>query len=128
MTILTPILICLAVAAILGALWLFAPEAALQATISVGVIAALGISGGIIGELLPRRWFHWDCFPYKTCAWEKNGKIYEKWGSASGRTGCRIKAAGVGMNMPRPFVGRTTPKTLPDCCRKPVWRSSSTGY
>ena len=44
MTILTPILICLAVAAILGALWLFAPEAALQATISVGVIAALGIS------------------------------------------------------------------------------------
>ena len=35
MTILTPILICLAVAAILGALWLFAPEAALQATISV---------------------------------------------------------------------------------------------
>ena len=40
MTILTPILICLAVAAILGALWLFAPEAALQATISVGAIAA----------------------------------------------------------------------------------------
>ena len=37
MTILTPILICLAVAAILGALWLFAPESALQATISVGV-------------------------------------------------------------------------------------------
>ena len=36
MTILTPILICLAVAAILGALWLFAPQAALQATISVG--------------------------------------------------------------------------------------------
>ena len=71
MTILTPILICLAVAAILGALWLFAPEA-------VGVIAALGISGGIFGELLPRRWFHWDRFPYKTCAWEKNGKIYEK--------------------------------------------------
>lgn len=128
MTILTPILICLAVAAILGALWLFAPQAALQATISVGVIAALGISGGIIGELLPRRWFHWDRFPYKTCAWEKNGKIYEKWRSASGRTGCRIKAAGVGMNMPRPFGGRTTPKTLPDCCRKPVWRSSSTGY
>ena len=65
MTILTPILICLAVAAILGALWLFAPEAALQATISVGVIAALGISGGIIGELLPRRWVHWGRFPYK---------------------------------------------------------------
>jgi len=53
MTILTPILICLAVAAILGALWLFAPAAALQATISVGVIAALGISGGGSGGRLP---------------------------------------------------------------------------
>ena len=41
MTILTPILICLAVAAILGALWLFAPESALQATISVGVLVVV---------------------------------------------------------------------------------------
>ena len=80
MTLLTPILICLAVAMILGILWLFAPQAALQASISVGVIAALGVSGGIIGELLPRRWFHWDRFPYKTCAWEQNGKVYEKLG------------------------------------------------
>ncbi len=80
MTILTPILICLAVAAILGLLWLFAPEAALQATISVGVIAALGISGGIIGELMPRRWFQWNRIPYKTCACDINGMIYEKMG------------------------------------------------
>lgn len=80
MTLMTPVLICLAVAAILGVLWLFAPEAALQATISVGVIAALGVSGGIVGELLPRRWFCWDRFPYKPYAWEKNGKVYEKLG------------------------------------------------
>lgn len=80
MTLLTPILICLAVAMILGILWLFAPQAALQASISVGVIAALGVSGGIIGELLPRQWFHWDRFPYKTYAWEQNGKVYEKLG------------------------------------------------
>lgn len=46
MTLLTPILICLAVAMILGILWLLAPQAALQASISVGVIAALGVSGG----------------------------------------------------------------------------------
>ena len=46
MTILTPILICLAVAAILGALWLFAPEAALQATISVGAAAPPVVSLG----------------------------------------------------------------------------------
>ena len=120
MTILTPILICLAVAAILGALWLFAPEAALQATISVGVIAALGISGGIIGELLPRRWFHWDCFPYKTCAWEKNGKIYEKMG---------ISTASL-------FISLTAPESccphsassrcsVPACKNPPIWASRS---
>ena len=40
MTLLTPILICLAVAMILGILWLLAPQAALQASVSVGVIAA----------------------------------------------------------------------------------------
>ena len=60
MTLMTPILICLAVAACIGVLWLFAPEAALQAAVSVGVIAGLGIAGGIIGELLPRRWFRWE--------------------------------------------------------------------
>ena len=80
MTLMTPILICLVVMAILGLLWLLAPAAALQATISVGVIAVLGISGGIIGEWLPRRWFHWEKSPWKAYAWEKNGKVYEKLG------------------------------------------------
>ena len=36
MTLMTPILICLAVAACIGVLWLFAPEAALQAVVPVG--------------------------------------------------------------------------------------------
>ena len=80
MTLMTPILICLVVMAILGLLWLLAPAAALQATISVGVIAVLGISGGIIGEWLPRRWFHWEKSPWKAYDWEKNGKVYEKLG------------------------------------------------
>ena len=48
MTLMTPILICLAVAACIGVLWFFVPEAALQAAVSVGVIAGLGIAGGII--------------------------------------------------------------------------------
>lgn len=80
MTLMTPILICLAVAACIGVLWLFAPEAALQAAVSVGVIAGLGIAGGIIGELLPRRWFRWECRPWRAYDWEKNGKVYEKLG------------------------------------------------
>ena len=128
MTILTPILICLAVAAILGALWLFAPEAALQATISVGVIAALGISGGIIGELLPAGGFTGIASPTRPAHGRKTARSMKKMEIRKWKDRVPDKAAGVGMNMPRPFVGRTTPKTLPDCCRKPVWRSSSTGY
>ena len=74
MTLMTPILICLAVAACIGVLWLFAPEAALQAAVSVGVIAGLGIAGGIIGELLPRRWFRWEHRPWRAYDWEKKEK------------------------------------------------------
>ena len=80
MTLMTPILICLAVAVCIGVLWLFAPAAALQAAVSVGVIAGLGIAGGIIGELLPRRWFRWEHRPWRAYDWEKNGKVYEKLG------------------------------------------------
>ena len=68
MTLMTPILICLAVAACIGVLWLFAPEAALQAAVSVGVIAG------------PRRWFRWECRPWRAYDWEENGKVYEKLG------------------------------------------------
>lgn len=53
MTLLTPLLIILVVAALVGLVWLFSPAAALQAAISVGVIACMGISTGILGELLP---------------------------------------------------------------------------
>ncbi len=78
MTLLTPILIILVVAVLVGVVWLFSPAAALQAAISVGVIACMGISTGILGELLPRRWFNWDKFPFKTYAWEDGGKLYER--------------------------------------------------
>ena len=43
MTLLTPLLILLVVAVLVGLVWLFSPAAALQAAISVGVIACMGI-------------------------------------------------------------------------------------
>lgn len=45
---------------------------------SVIYVLVLGIASHYIGEALPRRWFHWDRFPYKTRKWEQNGSIYEK--------------------------------------------------
>ena len=36
----------------------------------------LGIAAHYIGEALPRRWFHWDRFPFAPQRWERNGEIY----------------------------------------------------
>ncbi len=41
-------------------------------------VAALGILSNIVGNALPRRWFHSDRFPYKSYRWEKDGKFYRK--------------------------------------------------
>ncbi len=45
---------------------------------SVLYVALLGVLSHIIGEALPRRWFHWEQFPFAAYRWEKNGSIYEK--------------------------------------------------
>jgi len=37
-----------------------------------------GIFSNYLGELLPRRWFRAEAFPYRCFAWEKEGKIYLK--------------------------------------------------
>ena len=36
-----------------------------------------GIAYFIIGLLLPRKWFHFDQFPYRSRTWEKDGKLYD---------------------------------------------------
>jgi len=41
-------------------------------------VAALGIGSHFVGQLLPRRWFCADRFPYRLYGWEKNGRIYDK--------------------------------------------------
>ena len=43
-------------------------------------VAAIGIMANVIGNALPRRWFHPDRFPYRSFAWERDGRIYEKIG------------------------------------------------
>lgn len=45
---------------------------------SVLYVLALGIAAHYIGEALPRRWFHWDRFPYRPWKWEGDGDLYEK--------------------------------------------------
>jgi len=44
------------------------------------IIAALGVVSFVIGESIPRKWYHYDAFPFTPFAWEKNGQIYEKIG------------------------------------------------
>ena len=43
-------------------------------------VAVIGIISQLIGPFLPRHWFHADRFPYRTWAWEKNGRVYNKLG------------------------------------------------
>ncbi len=44
---------------------------------SVLYVIFLGIAAHYVGEALPRKWFVWDRFPYRTWRWERNGKIYD---------------------------------------------------
>ena len=41
-------------------------------------MAALGIASHIVGQALPRSWFHYDRFPYRGYAWERGGAVYER--------------------------------------------------
>lgn len=44
---------------------------------SVLYVIAIGIASHFIGEAIPRRWFHYDRFPYRAWRWERDGKIYD---------------------------------------------------
>ena len=43
-------------------------------------IAALGVVSFVAGRLLPKRWIHYNRFPFRTFAFENGGRIYEKLG------------------------------------------------
>lgn len=40
-------------------------------------LAALGILSFVLGRLVPKAWFDYRRAPYRTAAWEKDGRIYE---------------------------------------------------
>ena len=46
--------------------------------ICCGYYGFIGLLFFIIGRILPKKWFDYNAFPYKTLACEKGGKIYEK--------------------------------------------------
>ena len=48
--------------------------------LSVFYVLFCGILAHIIGEAVPRRWFHADRFPYAPYQWERNGAVYERIG------------------------------------------------
>lgn len=41
-------------------------------------LAATGLLSFIIGRLLPKRWFHADWFPFRSCGFEQDGLLYER--------------------------------------------------
>lgn len=45
---------------------------------AVVYIAVLGVLAHIVGQLLPRRWFDPDRFPYRCAAWEQGGRIWRR--------------------------------------------------
>lgn len=45
---------------------------------SITYIALIGILSHYIGELLPRKWFNYDKFPYASFRWEHEGAVYDK--------------------------------------------------
>ena len=52
----------------------------MKLTRSIVYVAMLGILFHGVGELLPRKWFHDEWWPFRSMRWEKNGKIYERLG------------------------------------------------
>lgn len=48
-----------------------------QLITAIKYVALIGILAHVLGEALPRRWFHWDRFPYRAFSWEREGRIYE---------------------------------------------------
>lgn len=45
---------------------------------SVVAFMILGPIGFVLGELFPRKWVHYDSFPFNEFKWEKNGEIYRR--------------------------------------------------
>ena len=54
------------------------PSPACQAAQFVILAAILGVLALVVGESLPRRWFHYDSAFFRSHAWEKDGAIYEE--------------------------------------------------
>ena len=73
--------ICVALFALTGGdtlLWL--PKPLFVFFRMASIVGILGILAYFIGESLPRSIYDPYRFPFKTCAWEQDGRVYEKLG------------------------------------------------
>lgn len=41
-------------------------------------IIVLGVVNFLLGRFLPKGWFHYDAFPFRSFAFEREGKLYER--------------------------------------------------
>lgn len=71
-----------------------------------------GILAHVLGELLPRRWFRWDRFPYRCCAWEREGRIYERLGIRRWKDRLPDKSKHTKRTFTKTMVGHTDPVQL----------------
>ena len=42
--------------------------------------ALIGVGSFLLGRIVPKKYFHWDRFPYRSFVWEREGAVYQKLG------------------------------------------------
>ena len=98
-----------------------------QLMIVLRYIVVWGILSHVLGEALPRRWFHWDRFPYRAFSWEEEGRFYERLGIRKWKDLLPDKSKHTKKTLPKPWWATRTPPSSPAFCRRPAWRSWYTG-
>lgn len=84
----------------------------MRAVFAVLYIVLLGVAAHVVGEALPRRWFHFDRRPYRCRDWERGGAAYERLGVQR----CKLRVPDASRYAPdmvkKRFSGKPTAATL----------------
>lgn len=83
-----------------------------QFMIVLRYIVVWGILSHVLGEALPRRWFHWDRFPYRAFSWEEEGRFYERLGIRKWKGLLPDKSKHTKKTFTKTMVGHTDPAQL----------------
>ena len=69
-------------------------------------VLVTGALSHVLGEMLPREWFRFDRFPFRSAAWEKEGRIYEHLGIQKWKDAAPDMSKLMGKMFPKKVVGR----------------------